>query len=366
MFFRRMASNVRLLFALTKFNQNDTLVDEPQLLQSLWHAVQDVMDDLRAQEKEYQSMVLPKQRAMVEFSMQGVLFLSNASALCPHSFRISEDDLILCIDYALWLWDHDRCKTDSSGVQGRVLWKLVCTLSRQAIDQMGDHDETFMSGEELQERSRNHAELCQYLDLLLDALRDGLVAMANNAILWKALSEFHGLLSSISSTLNETSGPSTSSTRVEIRKISLNSTLLNASHFILVNSLLQRWCSQVTQSDWFSSPRQWQSEYLAMEVPDTCLWEETSLARIDEEVGDDEEQGYDEGSPDQGAGSRSVAHARWLWMMGGAANDILSILKLQFTDIGTGITGKFCCQGATRLDPEHMQDNGGMKGRRRL
>jgi hypothetical protein len=65
-----------------------------------------------------------------------------------------------------------------------------------------------------------------------------------------------------------------------------------------------------------------------MEVPDTSLWEEGSLAWIDEEVGDAEEQGHDKSSPDQSAGSRGVTHARWLWMMGGAANDILSILKL--------------------------------------
>jgi len=157
------------------------LVDEPQLLQSLWHAVQDVMDDLRTQEQDYQSIMLPKRRAMVEFSMQGLLFLSHAPALCPHSFRISEDDLILYIDYALWLWDHGYCKTDGSGVQRRVLWKLVCTLATQAIDRIDDRDVTFTSSGEPQGSRNNATELIQYLDLLLDTLRDGLVAMVRGA-----------------------------------------------------------------------------------------------------------------------------------------------------------------------------------------
>lgn len=65
-----------------------------------------------------------------------------------------------------------------------------------------------------------------------------------------------------------------------------------------------------------------------MEVLDTSLWEESSISWTNEEVGDDEEQDLAEGSPDHSARKGDMVYARWLWMMVGAANDVLSILKL--------------------------------------
>lgn len=134
------------------------------------------MDYLMAGQED-QSLLMPKRRAMMGFSSQGLLLLSMTSMVCPQPFQLSEDDLTLVVDYALWLWDHSRYKIGCDGTHWNGLRMLVITLAGQVIDRIDNRHGALASSEgPQQESSHRPRELCQYLDLLLDVLRDDLIA----------------------------------------------------------------------------------------------------------------------------------------------------------------------------------------------
>ncbi|KAG0005186.1 hypothetical protein BGZ65_011751 [Modicella reniformis] len=272
-FFKRMASTARLLLVLTESGQI--------------------------------------QCAMIEFSMQGLLLLSRNALLHAKSFQISEEDLTLFVSYTLWLWDHGRYEIGHGGVQWGVLRRLVSTLTRLVTNWISDLHEVPANNTETHTGPSHHSsELNRWLDLLLDTLRDDLIATMDSTTLWKAVAEFHTLLKFI----------------INFGALALSIT--HTSHIILIKTLLQRWSSQNLQLDWLTCQRQIQSERSSSAISNNEGWE--AVSRMEEEIFDDREWDIIEDDSELHKANRNVVHARWFERTVGAAIDILSIMKLWY------------------------------------